>query len=135
LKHDGVGLAQQAELLRLERAADTVAIATVWKYFWMNGITSPPRVRACARARAISLQPPPAGQQADAGLDQPDVALERRHGLARVHLELAAAAERHAADAATTGTSENLMRMRSAGSRSTIASKLADRPPSALHRA
>ena len=79
----------------------------LWKYVRRNGNARRLSRPLPPRARANSLQPPPAGQQAHAGLDQADVALERRDRAVAVHDELAAAAERHARrTAATVGTIE-----------------------------
>jgi hypothetical protein len=73
-------------------------MAMVMNTGWMNSNGSLPAVfAACLRGADGELLAAAAGRdQADAGFDQADVALQRNHPLGGVHQELAAAAQRHA---------------------------------------
>ena len=75
---------------------ETFAIATVSNMRLISGNGSPSAAR-CDGAHRDFLEAAAGRQQADAGFDQADVALERRDRARAVHLEFAAAAERHAA--------------------------------------
>jgi hypothetical protein len=97
VEHHHVAVARQLHLLRLEGRGRDLAHRDGFEVGLEAGEHVAAGTGRQADPRRDFLQPAAGGQQADASLDQPDVALQREHRARRVHLELAAAAQRHAA--------------------------------------
>ena len=95
VEHDHVAVAQQAQVLRFEGAGGNLGHRHGLEHL-LQLLERVGRI-GFGRAHGQFMQATTGGQQADAGLDQTDVAFQCSDGAGRMHLEFAAAAESHAA--------------------------------------
>ncbi len=97
VEHDLVDRAQQAQLLGLHGRGRDLGHRHGLEGALELGEHLPARPGCAGGTHRDFLEPATCRQQAHAGLDQPDIALQSGHGGGTVHLELAAAAKRQPA--------------------------------------
>ena len=97
VEHHAVVIAGELELLGLERGGRHLAHRHALESRFKVSKHVAARAGRIGGAHREFLQPATGRQQADAGLDQTDIAFQREHGFRRVHLEFATTAQRQAA--------------------------------------